>query len=330
MSNYKNKPNSERINPTFWHLDNPVCIICFSRDQLKLGQRGNREYIGADQSIEPHIYTNIVKCNKCGFVFCNPTIKGIERLEHDHYNNPDVYSAYLQGDISTVYKTGKKIVSYFKPSGRLLDIGAGKGDFVFMAINNGYDAKGIEPSHRFCDYAHHQYGINLQQGYLDDGVNLRGQLFDIITLFHVLEHVQRPHEFLATISEYLKADGIVYIEVPNADASLLKLADLLFRIIGKSWSSRLSPLHAPFHSLGYSQKSLRYLLEHNGFNIVYSATSSGIGRGYDTSGRFPRFLTLAWSLVIHIFDYFSNRELISIVAKKCHSFPDHTSPARKE
>jgi SAM-dependent methyltransferase len=208
------------------------------------------------------------------------------------------------------------LIKRIKPSGKLLDIGAGKGGFVSLARKNGYEAKGIEPSPRFCEYAREKHGVQVVQGYLGEGDNLKGERFDIITLFHVLEHVPCPQNLLATILQYLEEDGVVYIEVPNADATLLKIADLVFRMNGKGWSSRLSPLHAPFHSLGYSPKSLKYLLENNGFELVYFDTFSGKVRGYDTKGRLSGFFTLARNVVMNIVNLFPNRELVSVVAKK--------------
>jgi SAM-dependent methyltransferase len=181
---------------------------------------------------------------------------------------------------------------------------------------NGYEAKGIEPSPRFCEYAREKYDVNVVQGYLGDQDIFNGELFDIISLFHVLEHVPFPQELLATILQHLRNDGIVYIEVPNADSTLLKIADFVFRINRKEWSSRLSPLHAPFHSLGYSPKSLKYLLENNGFELLYCDTFSGKVRGYDTLGRISSFIMLARIFVMNIVNFFPNRELISVVAKK--------------
>lgn len=300
----------------FSYAENPVCLVCGSREQRILGQRGNREYSGCDPGAMPHVYTNVVKCRSCGFIFCNPAIKGLEHLERDHYNNPDVYSVYLKHNIFTVFRIGEALLRKNKPSGKLLDIGAGKGDFVFLAGRNGYEAKGIEPSLRFCKYARETYGVQVEHGYLDQGDYFKGEKFDAITLFHVLEHVPRPQELLETISQYLKEDGVVYIEVPNDDACLLWIAALVFRIFGKNWSGRLSPLHAPFHSIGYSPKSIKYLLENNGFQLVYAGTFSGKVRGFDTRDRVSWVFSFVRNVVMNIVNLLPNRELVCVVAKK--------------
>jgi 2-polyprenyl-3-methyl-5-hydroxy-6-metoxy-1,4-benzoquinol methylase len=181
---------------------------------------------------------------------------------------------------------------------------------------NGYEAKGVEPSERFCKFAKECYGVEVELGYLDQSLNFKNEKFDVITLFHVMEHVSSPHKLLKDISNYLKEDGIVYIEVPNANACLLWVADIILRLCGKKWSSRLSPLHAPFHSMGYSSKSLKYILENNGFQIIYSGTFSGSVRGYDTGVRVNWVLNLFRDLAVKIVNFFPNRELAVVVASK--------------
>jgi len=296
--------------------ENSICLVCESSKQIKLGQRGNREYFGANPNVVPHVYTNVVKCLSCGFIFCNPKIHGLEHLERDHYNDPDLYNAYLKGKVNSVYQIGEKLLALFKPLGKLLDIGAGKGEFLYLSKLKGYSVVGVEPSLRFCEYARENYGLQVEQGYLGRDVHFQGEQFDVITLFHVLEHVTQPKELLAYISDLLKKDGIVYIEVPNADAIILRIADQFFRLFGKSWSSRLSPLHAPFHSMGYSPKSINYLLEDSGFKLVYAGTFSGKVRGYDTSDRVSLAFTFARNIIMSLINIFPSRELICIVAKK--------------
>jgi len=300
----------------FHLVENPVCLVCGSLDQRILGQRGNREYSGADPSATPHVYTNVVQCGNCGFIFCNPAIKGLEYLEADHYNNPDEYSAYLKSNVYPVFKIGENLLRKIRPTGKLLDIGAGKGGFVSLAKKNGYDAKGIEPSAQFCKYAREFYGVQLEEGYLEQVPYFQNEKFDVVTMFHVLEHVSQPQQLLQTILLHLKEDGVVYIEVPNSDASLLWIADIVIRFFGKSWSSRLSPLHAPFHSFGYSPKSLKFLLEHNGFQLIHSDTYSGAVRGYDTDKRATWFINYSRNVVKNLVNLLPNRELAVVVARR--------------
>ena len=290
--------------------------MCGTNTQVILGQRGNREYSGADPDAFPHVHTNVVKCIKCGFIFCNPKIKGLEHLEQDHYNDPDVYQAFLKSNVFSIFQIGEKLLKKFKPSGCLLDVGAGKGDFVSLARSLGYTAKGVEPSHRFCDYARLHYGVDVRHGYLGEAEHFNDEKFDVITMFHVLEHVISPQNLLFEVTKTLKDDGIIYVEVPNASANILWIADRVFRLLGRFWSSRLSPLHAPFHSMGYSPKALRYLLENNDFDLVYADTFAGNVRGYDTGRRISGFTSFIKNIVLSLVNIFPNRELVCVVARK--------------
>jgi len=296
--------------------ENSICLVCGTIIQAILGRRGNREYSGADPDAFPHVYTNVVKCLKCGFIFCNPKIKGLDHLEQDHYNDPDAYQVFIKSNVFSIFQIGKKLLRKFKPSGCLLDVGAGKGDFVFLAKSLGYAAKGIEPSVRFCDYARKQYRVDVRHGYLGDAEHFKGEKFDVITMFHVLEHVINPQKLLSDVSKMLKDDGVIYVEVPNASANILWIADCVFRLFGRPWSSRLSPLHAPFHSMGYSPNSLRYLLENNGFDLVFKDTYSGNVRGYDTGRRISDLTLFIKNIVLSLVNIFPNRELVCVVARK--------------
>lgn len=104
-----------------------------------------------------------------------------------------------------------KLVQGFKPQkGKLLDIGAGTGDFLVMAQKNGWEIKGIEPSSKAKAIAETK------------GVSFAGELsemadhsVDVITMWHVLEHVPDVEAQIAELKRIVKPDGIIIIAVPN-------------------------------------------------------------------------------------------------------------------
>ncbi len=53
------------------------CMLCEKSEAIILGVRGNREHRGADSTAEPHLFTNVVQCKNCGFIYTNPEIKGV-------------------------------------------------------------------------------------------------------------------------------------------------------------------------------------------------------------------------------------------------------------
>jgi 2-polyprenyl-3-methyl-5-hydroxy-6-metoxy-1,4-benzoquinol methylase len=97
---------------------------------------------------------------------------------------------------------------------RVLDVGAGGGEFVYLLGRAGFEAVGIEPNLGYADHARGAYGIDIRAGTLEDAA-FDPEGFDVITLHHVLEHVIDPHLALARIAAWIKPGGHLIVEVPN-------------------------------------------------------------------------------------------------------------------
>ncbi|GEQ84874.1 methyltransferase [Patiriisocius marinistellae] len=111
------------------------------------------------------------------------------------------------------YSLNKKIAlinSMVPLKGKLLDIGAGTGDFCKAALNKSWDVSGVEPSKKAREIALEK-GVPLSKSLAD----YKGQLFDVITLWHVLEHLPNLDEQIQNIKILLKPNGILIIAVPN-------------------------------------------------------------------------------------------------------------------
>lgn len=296
-----------------WRLETVDCPLCGSPRFRKLGIRGNREHFGADPDAEPHVVTDVARCRECDFIYTNPMIRGLEHLEADHYADPARYEAASEGDPARMFAARLDLVARHKEPGRLLDVGCGKGEFLAEARKRGWAVSGVEPSEGLCAYARSAYSLDVRHGTLDQVRPAEPGSLDAVTLNHVLEHVDRPQALLSAIRPLLKPDGILFVEVPNCDSYLLRAADLYFRLKGLAWSSRLSPLHPPFHRFGYTEASLRFALEKAGFVTAAVETFSGRGRGYGGNHRSPAaFLRGAASAA---FDLLGNRELLAAVAR---------------
>jgi len=102
-------------------------------------------------------------------------------------------------------------------SGTLLDIGAGIGQFLYFAQNN-FDVMGTEVSKSAVRVAKERYNINLNLGQLED-IDFGNTKFDVITLFHVLEHVPYPYRTIETCKTLLSEKGVLIIAVPNDGSS---------------------------------------------------------------------------------------------------------------
>lgn len=103
-----------------------------------------------------------------------------------------------------------KLINSVSAKGSILDIGAGVGDFLSVAKKDGWQTTGIEPSGK-------AKAIAIQKGvdFVDSVENLASHSFDVITMWHVLEHVPNLENQIAELKRLIKPQGTIIIAVPN-------------------------------------------------------------------------------------------------------------------
>jgi SAM-dependent methyltransferase len=138
------------------------------------------------------------------------------------------------------------------PPGRLLDVGAGRGRFVAAAAAAGYDAAGLEPAQRAGDQP--APGV-IRAGVEDAEITARS--CRIVSLWHVLEHLEDPAVALRRIRGWVQADGVLLVGVPN-------LGSLQHRLGGITWYH----LDVPRHRTQFTIAGMRALLERTGFEVI--------------------------------------------------------------
>ncbi|MEW7280476.1 class I SAM-dependent methyltransferase [Aquimarina sp. 2201CG1-2-11] len=109
-----------------------------------------------------------------------------------------------------IRKKVELLYSLDQKTGDLLDIGAGTGDFLSKAKSKGWNVTGIEPNESARELAK-QKSVFLK----DTTKNIPDESFDIITMWHVLEHVPNVKEQIRELKRLLKPNGYVIIAVPN-------------------------------------------------------------------------------------------------------------------
>lgn len=133
----------------------------------------------------------------------------------------------------------------------LLDIGAGTGNFILQAKKSGWSVTGIEPNSSARQKASEK-GIEL----LDEIKKIRGEKFNVITLWHVLEHLSNIKSTFQNIVSHLEQDGTLVIAVPN-----FKSHDAKY--YGGFWAG----YDVPRHLYHFSQSAIKKLAEENGMVI---------------------------------------------------------------
>jgi 2-polyprenyl-3-methyl-5-hydroxy-6-metoxy-1,4-benzoquinol methylase len=96
----------------------------------------------------------------------------------------------------------------------LLDVGCGTGEVLAAAQERGWEATGVEPIAKEAAFARDERGVNVLTSTLEAS-GLPMHAFDVVSAFHVLEHIPAPAEFLRSIARWAKPGGHVVVEVPN-------------------------------------------------------------------------------------------------------------------
>jgi SAM-dependent methyltransferase len=139
--------------------------------------------------------------------------------------------------------------------GRVLDVGCGDGDFLAALKQRGWEVHGVEPSPAAAALARGK-GVAVHEGELAS-TDFPAGSFDVVTFWHVLEHLPEPLVELAAARRLLRDDGLLVVEVPNS-------ASVTFRLCREHWF----PLSVPRHFQHFTSTTLRALLQKAGFTPV--------------------------------------------------------------
>lgn len=202
---------------------------------------------------------NIVKCNKCDFIFLNPRPF---KNEINHFYTLDFHKkdrTLLYKVIEPCFKIAQKstirLIKKYKNHGKMLDIGCGNGSFMLAMHNNGYDVWGIEPNHNARQFTDIRLDGRIIYKELQESM-FYPKAFDIITMFHSLEHAYNLKRLFEKINLIIKDDGILYICIPNTDFFEARL-----------FGSYYYNLEVPRHLYFFTKKSLSEILQKNEFKV---------------------------------------------------------------
>lgn len=218
-------------------------------------------------SLKDFFYTEetftIQQCAHCGLRITNPRpdekalgayYKTENYLSHSDRNKTlfdKIYHFIRKYNLS--YK--RKLIEKFHTSGRIMDIGCGTGAFLGQFDTSRWIRQGFEPDAEAREIAKTTHGIEVNDTTVLN--NMVGTKAEVITLWHVLEHISTINEQLAKIKSLLTEDGILVIAVPMSNSY-----DANY--YGKYWAA----YDAPRHLYHFTKDTIQQLLSKHGFTLV--------------------------------------------------------------
>lgn len=199
------------------------CYLCDSINQVQL-----RDKVRFDRPIR------VFRCEDCTLVYLEPSGRDLREWYRGEYRQayspePEVevdseglFDTYLPFQAERV----EQVRRYLPESGgRLLDVGCSAGHFLHAMREHVAEAVGIELNEANAEFARERLGFAVHTCPAEETDLTKGS-FDLITVFHTLEHMPDPRRFLRTIQEYLTPAGTLFVEVPNVDDALLTVYDV--------------------------------------------------------------------------------------------------------
>ena len=236
------------------------CPICFCQQWELFTTAVDRVLLRPGESWE------IQRCQDCGFGLTTPVLSE-EKIKHYypstyHGDTVRTIEAFLSGKLqrSRSWKGEKEkvdLVQRFVDKGRILDVGCADGKFLWALDPEKWDRTGVE----FAEQT-----VRLVNDKIPDLTLIEGDLFsdklpensfDVITFWHVLEHLPQPRAVLERTQKLLRPGGWLFISLPNFDS-------LQARLFQRHWYAFDD---VPRHLYHFSPRPLALLLKENGLKV---------------------------------------------------------------
>ncbi len=203
--------------------------------------------------------TNVIS-SESGLIFVDPVpFHDTESFYKNDYRKS--YKGISVPKNKHIYRAGQNALKRFGLinslidfGGDVLDAGSSSGEFVYLLKSKGISARGIEANEGYANFSSQELGIGVDiQAFSKFSPNAQ---FDAITMFHVLEHLENPVDDLTHLTQFLKHEGHLIIEVPN-----IMYGDMAF---SNKWH--------PGHLFSYCKETLRALGVKLSMQIVFCDT----------------------------------------------------------
>jgi len=174
------------------------------------------------------------RCGRCGLVrLINPPENLSGYYPPSYHEFPSLHEL---GQIADKSRCKIDTVLKFVQSGKLLEIGPSYGLFAYQAKQAGFDVHTIEMDEKCCEYMEDVVGLRVVCSNKPEDALRKMEKHNVITLWHVIEHLTDPWEVLRSASENLEAGGILVIAAPNPES-------WQFGVMGAQWPHLDAPRH---------------------------------------------------------------------------------------
>lgn len=201
-----------------------------------------------------------VKCNDCGLIWMRPsfTKEGLDEYYSNYIGKRRINNDKKMEQRSEQYKIDVEFLERYKTQGRLLDIGC-SGGFFLNEFSSGFEKFGIEIDPSAVAYANEEFSSlsgRVQCSTLENFET--NELFDLITMRGVIEHVTDPERDIAKVSSMLKEGGIFGVAAtPNSEAVCVD-------IYQENWTL----FHPVQHLWHFSKETLSKICSRHGLHLV--------------------------------------------------------------
>ncbi len=235
------------------------CPVCFGQQWELFTTAVDRFFLRPEESWE------IQRCQECGFGWTTPVLSEQEIKAYYpptyHGDTVRTIEAFLSGELqrSRSWKGEEEkvdLVQRFVDKGRILDVGCADGKFLWALDPEKWDRTGV-------DFA--EPTVRLVKEKIRDLTLIEGDLFsdklpensfDVITFWHVLEHLPQPRAVLERTHRLLRPGGWLFISLPNFNS-------LQARLFQRHWYS----FDVPRHLYHFAPRPLNLLLEETGLKV---------------------------------------------------------------
>jgi ubiquinone/menaquinone biosynthesis C-methylase UbiE len=172
----------------------------------------------------PHFVVR--ECSSCGFRFVDTSAPEYPRDAQYIYDEPGPIQ--VDPELPHIQRRVRDILRWQRPPGRALDIGCGKGEVSLALAQRGFQCTGLDMKERIISHLQREQPSVRWLRAMTDELEKMGEQFDVISMYHVLEHITDPVASLKGILRLARAGALAVIEVPN-------VGGLEARIKGRRW-----------------------------------------------------------------------------------------------